>query len=164
MSAADRTLGFSWPVLVALAALAAPRIVLHDLGVIEECSVVNGLFVFIPPACWIAAVLWKRPPRPFATVVVIGAIYGVFLAIGHQLLWDAAFGGNTPTLGGNLAGIDPGTQEVAVRVASVLSSLVTGTLVGVVAAAVALLLSRVLPAPHAEQRSGSGPTPGRDAQ
>ena len=164
MSAADRTLGFSWPVLVALAALAAPRIVLHDLGVIEEGSVVNGLFVFIPPACWIAAVLWKRPPRPFATVVVIGAIYGVFLAIGHQLLWDAAFGGNTPTLGGNLAGIDPGTQEVAVRVASVLSSLVTGTLVGVVAAAVALLLSRVLPAPHAEQRSGSGPTPGRDAQ
>ena len=164
MSAADRTLGFSWPVLVALAALAAPRIVLHDLGVIAEGSVVNGLFVFIPPACWIAAVLWKRPPRPFATVVVIGAIYGVFLAIGHQLLWDAAFGGNTPTLGGNLAGIDPGTQEVAVRVASVLSSLVTGTLVGVVAAAVALLLSRVLPAPHAEQRSGSGPTPGRDAQ
>ena len=164
MSAADRTLGFSWPVLVALAALAAPRIVLHDLGVIEEGSVVNGLFVFIPPACWIAAVLWKRPPRPFATVVVIGAIYGVFLAISHQLLWDAAFGGNTPTLGGNLAGIDPGTQEIAVRVASVLSSLVTGTLVGVVAAAVALLLSRVLPAPHAEQRSGSGPTPGRDAQ
>ena len=164
MSAADRTLGFSWPVLVALAALAAPRIVLHDLGVIAEGSVVNGLFVFIPPACWIAAVLWKRPPRPFTTVVVIGAIYGVFLAIGHQLLWDAAFGGNTPTLGGNLAGIDPGTQEVAVRVASVLSSLVTGTLVGVVAAAVALLLSRVLPAPHAEQRSGSGPTPGRDAQ
>jgi hypothetical protein len=162
VSAADRTLGFSWPVLVALAALAAPRIVLHDLGVIEEGSVVNGLFVFIPPACWIAAVLWKRPPRPFTTVAVVGAIYGVFLAIGHQLLWDAAFGG--PTLGGNLAGSDPGTQEVAVRVASVLSSLVTGTLVGVVAAAVALLLSRVLPAPHAEQRSGSGPTPGRDAQ
>lgn len=164
MSAADRTPGFSWPVLVALAALAAPRVVLHDLGVIEEGSVVNGLFVFIPPACWIAAVLWKRPPRPFTTVVVIGAIHGVFLAIGHQLLWDVAFGGNTPTLGGNLAGMDPGTQEVAVRVASVLSSLVTGTLVGVVAAAVALVLSRVLPAPHAEQRSGSGPTPGRGAQ
>jgi hypothetical protein len=164
VSAADRTLGSSWPVLVALAALAAPRVVLHDLGVIEEGSVVNGsvvngLFVFIPPACWIAAVLWKRPPRPFTTVVVIGAICGVFLAIGHQLLWDAAFAGNAPTLGGNLAGIDPGTQEIAVRVASVLSSLVIGSLVGVVAAAVALLLSRVLPAPHAGQRSGSGPTP-----
>lgn len=164
MSAADRTLGFSWPVLVALAALAAPRIVLHDLGVIEEGSVVNGLFVFVPPACWIAAVLWKRPPRPFTTVVVIGAIYGVFLAIGHQVLWDAAFDGDAPALGGSLAGIDAGTLEIAVRVASVLSSLVTGTLVGVVAAAVALLLSRVLPAPPAGQRSGSGPTPGGAAQ
>jgi hypothetical protein len=62
VSAADRTLGFPWPVLVALAALAAPGVVLHDLGVIEEGSVVNGLFVVIPPACWIAAVLWKRSP------------------------------------------------------------------------------------------------------
>ena len=48
MSAARRTLGFSWPALVALAALAAPRVVLHDLGVIEEGSLVNGLFVFVP--------------------------------------------------------------------------------------------------------------------
>ena len=115
--------------------------------------------MFIPTACWIAAVLWKRPPRPFTTVVVIGAIYGLFLAIGHQLLWDAAFAGHAPTLGGSLAGIDSGAQEIAVRVASVLFSLVTGTLVGVVAAAVALLLGRVLPAPHTGQRSGSAPTP-----
>jgi hypothetical protein len=155
VSAADRTLGFSWPVLVALAALAAPRVVLHDLGVIEEGGVVNGLFVFLPPACWIAAVLWKRPPRPFATVVVIGAIYGVFLAIGHQLLWDAAFEGNAPTLGGNLTGIDPGSQEIVLRAAAVLSSLVTGTLVGVVTAAVVLLLRRVVPAPRVGHRSGS---------
>ena len=155
MSAAVRPLGFSWPVLVALAALAAPRVVLHDLGALEEGSVVNGLFVFLPPAGWIAAVLWKRPPRPFATVVVIGAIYGVFLALGHQLLWDAAFGGNAPTLGGNLAGMDPGTQEIALRAAAVLSSLVTGTLVGVVTAAVALLLCRVVPAPRAGYRSGA---------
>ncbi len=85
MSAARRSPGFSWPALVALAALAAPRIVLHDLGVVEEGGVVNGLLVVVPPACWIAAVWWERPPRPFATMVVIGAIYGVFLAAGHQL-------------------------------------------------------------------------------
>ena len=155
MSAAGRPLGFSWPVLVALAALAAPRVVLHDLGAIEEGSVVNGLFVFLPPACWITAVLWRRPARPFATVVVIGAIYGVFLAVGHQLLWDAAFEGNAPTLGGNLTGIDPGTQEIVLRTAAVLSSLVTGTFVGVVAAAVVLLLCRVVPASPAGHRSGS---------
>ncbi len=32
MSAGRRTLGFPWPALVALAALAAPRVVLHDLA------------------------------------------------------------------------------------------------------------------------------------
>ncbi|MCV2489868.1 hypothetical protein OF117_10890 [Geodermatophilus sp. YIM 151500] len=144
MSTARRSLGFSWPVLVGLAALAAPRVVLHDLGVIEEGSVVNGLFVFVPPVCWIAVVLWKRPPRPFATVVVIGVLYGVFLAVGHQVLWAAAFAGDPPVLGGNLAGIDPATQEVVLRTAAVLSSLVTGALVGVVTAVVTTALRRAL--------------------
>jgi hypothetical protein len=146
MSAARRALGFSWPALVGLAALAAPRVVLHDLGVIEEGTVVNGLFVVVPPVCWIAAVLWRRPPRPFLALVVIGALYGVFIALGHQLLWEAAFGGATPALGGSLAGMDPAAQEGLLRGAAVVSSLVTGTLVGVVTGAVALLLHRLVPA------------------
>ena len=141
----SRALGFSWPVLIGLATLAAPRVVLHDLGIIEEGSFVNGLFVFVPPAVWIAAVLWRRPRRPFATVVVIGAVYAVFLALGHQLLWDSAFGGAAPVLGGDLAGMDPAAQEGVLRAAAAVSSLVTGTLVGVVAGAVALLLLRVVP-------------------
>ena len=57
MSGSRRALGFAWPVLVALAALAAPRVVLHDLGIVEEGSVANGLLVFVPPALWIAAVV-----------------------------------------------------------------------------------------------------------
>jgi hypothetical protein len=150
----ERALGFSWPVLVGLAALAAPRVVLHDLGVIEEGSVVNGLLVFVPPAVWIAAVLRRRPRRPFATVVVIGAIYAVFLALGHQLLWNSAFGGVAPTLGETLAAMDPAAQEGLLRTAALVSSLVTGTLVGVVAGAVALLLLRVVPAPPGSRTGG----------
>ncbi|QJY46105.1 hypothetical protein [Pseudonocardia broussonetiae] len=145
-------LGFSWPALVGLAALAAPRVVLHDLGVVEEGTLLTGLLVVVPPACWVAAVLWWRPPRPFATVVVVGALYGVLLAAGHQLLWDAALGGRTPPLGGALAGTGPAVAEVLLRAAAVVSSLVTGTLVGVVAGAVALLLRRVA----GEDRSGTG--------
>ena len=156
MSTARRVLGFSWPVLIAFAALAAPRVVLHDLGILEEGSVVNGLFVLAPPACWVAAVLWKRPPRPFATVVVIGALYGVFLAIGHQVLWDATLGADTASLGGNLSGIGPAVQEGVLRAAAIVSSLVTGILVGVVTAAVALLLHRTRTAVRA--RHGTGPT------
>lgn len=144
MSSGRTALGFAWPVLAALAALAAPRVVLRDLGIVEEGTFVNGLLVFVPPACWIAAVLWRRPFRPFLAVVVIGALYGVFLAAGHQPLWDTAFAGAPPALGG----FDP-AGEALVRTASVLSSLVTGTLVGVVAGAVALLLDRLV-------RTGSG--------
>ncbi|WP_448609247.1 hypothetical protein [Geodermatophilus sp. URMC 60] len=156
MSTARRVLGFSWPVLIALAALAAPRVVLHDLGILEEGSAVNGLFVFAPPACWIATVLWKRPPRPFATVVVIGTLYGVLPAIGHQVLWDATSGAGTASLGGDLGGIDPAVQEGLLRVAVIVSSLVTGVLVGGVTAAVALLLHRIGTAVRA--RHGTGPT------
>lgn len=134
MTATRRALGFSWPVLVMLAALAAPRVVLHDLGVVDEGGLANALLVFVPPGCWIAAVLWRRPARPFLTVVVIGAVYGVFLAAGHQILWDTALGGMAPTLGG----------EAVLRSAAIVSSLVTGTLVGVLAGAVALLLDRVV--------------------
>lgn len=149
MSGSRRALGFAWPVLVALAALAAPRVVLHDLGIVEEGSVANGLLVFVPPALWIAAVVWRRPARPFLTVVVIGAVYGVFLAAGHQALWHVAFDGGAPTL----AGVDPTSGELVVRAFAVVSSLVTGTLVGVVAGAVALLLIRVVPADSGGDRS-----------
>ena len=162
MSDGERTLGFSWPVLVALSALAAPRVVLHDLDVITEGSFVNGLFVFVPPVCWVAAVLWRRPARPFTTVVVIGALYGVFLAVGHQLLWDAAFGGVAPTLGGSLGGIDPATAEAILRTETVVVSLLTGTLVGVITGGVALVIGRIVPAPATEHRTRAGaPRSGR---
>lgn len=146
MTGRVRPLGFSWPVLVGLAALAAPRVVLHDLDLVQEGTPVNALLVFGPLVCWIAAVLWRRPPRPFLTVVVIGAVYGVFLAAGHQLLWNAAFDGAGPSLGGNLADVDPAVQEVLLRTAAVLSSLVTGVVVGVLTGAVAALLCRLVPA------------------
>ena len=147
----QRALGFSWPALVGLAALAAPRVVLHDLGVIEEGSFVNGLFVFVPLACWIAAVVWRRPPRPFLTTVVLGVIYGVFLAAGHMLFWDDVFEGGSLTSGGPLVDVDPSTQEAFLRVHVVVSSLLTGTAVGVITGAVALVLLRVV-RPRSERR------------
>ncbi|RBQ12727.1 MULTISPECIES: hypothetical protein [Micromonospora] len=142
MSGARRTLGFSWPALVALAVLAAPRVALHDLGVVPEGTIVAALLAVGPPLCWVAAVLWRRPPRPFLTLVVVGALYGVFLAVGHQVFWDSSLGMDAP----GLAGLAPKAREALLRGAAVMSSLVTGTVVGVVAGAVALLLGRLLPA------------------
>lgn len=139
MNRAAGARGFTWPVLIALAALATPRVVLHDLHLVEEGSFTNGLLVFVPPACWVAAVVWRRPARPFATAVTVGAIYGVFLAVIHQLLWDAALP----------AGIDLPAVVVA-RTAAVFSSLAVGTLIGVVVGAVAAGLCRLTAAdrPH----------------
>lgn len=132
-----KNLGFPWPVLIGLAALAVPRVVLHDLRVIQEGTLVNGLFVFVPAICWVIAVLVWRPPRPFLTVVVIGALYGVFLAATHQLLWDQALAGATPS---------PDVPVGVLRTAAVLSSLATGVVTGVVCGAVAAGLCRLIPA------------------
>ncbi|MGC4894657.1 hypothetical protein [Micromonospora sp. DT31] len=143
MTAARRTLGFSWPALVALAALAAPRIALHDLDVVPEGTVVAALLAVGPPLCWIAAVVWRRPPRPFLTAGVIGVLYGVFLAVGHQVFWDSSLGMDAA----GLAGLAPGAREALLRGAAVVASLFTGAAVGMIAGGFAVLLCRLLPAP-----------------
>ncbi|HIW90651.1 MAG TPA: hypothetical protein H9870_03185 [Candidatus Corynebacterium avicola] len=137
-------LGFSVPVLVLLAALGAPRVVLHDLDVIHEGTFLNSLFVFVPPLIWIIATVAARIPRPFLTNIVVGVLYGAFLLLGHQIFWDSAFGGDPPALGGNLSDIDPVIEDVILRVFSGLSSLVTGAVVGVVTGAVAAIAARLL--------------------
>ena len=80
------TLGLSVPAIVLLAVLAVPRVVTHDLGVFPEGSPVNWLLVFVPPAIWLAVVLGLRARRPFLTLAAVGLVYGVMLAVGHQLL------------------------------------------------------------------------------
>ncbi|SIO86400.1 hypothetical protein [Nocardiopsis sp. JB363] len=146
--------GLSFPILVLLALIAAPRVVLHDLGVIEEGTFVNALFVFVPPLVWIVVVLWRRLPHPFLTLLVVGVLYGVMLMLGHQLLWTAAHEGAPPTLGGNLADLSPGVQQGIIRVFAALSSLVTGTVVGALCGLVAWAASKALPKP-ATMRPGT---------
>ncbi|MFS1299984.1 hypothetical protein [Streptosporangium longisporum] len=135
--------------LIGLALLAVPRVVLHDLDVIQEGTFVNALFVFVPPIVWIAVVLVRRVPSPFMTLLVVGALYGVFLALGHQLLWDVAWGDDPPALGGTLSGLAPGTQAVIIRVFSAVGSVVTGVVVGAACGLVAWAAGRVLRRTHA---------------
>ena len=137
--------GLSPPVLILLAALAAPRVILHDLGLIGEGTFVNALFVFVPPLVWIAVVLGRRAPNPFVTLLVVGALYGLMLVIGHQVLWNVAWEGEPPRLGGSLSALPPLAHEVITRGAAVVSGLVTGTVVGALAGLVALAGSRILP-------------------
>ncbi|WP_258132353.1 hypothetical protein [Microbacterium sp. MYb62] len=105
---------------------------LHDLGLVQERTVVNAVLVFVPPLIWIGVVLVFRVRAPFLTLLVVGAFYGVFLALGHQLLWDIAWGDSPPRLGGNLAGLDTTAQSLILRFFAVVSSLFTGVIVGAI--------------------------------
>lgn len=145
-------LGLPFVALVALALLAAPRVVLHDLGIIQEGTFVNSLFVFVPPLVWIAVVLWRRAPNPFLTLLVVGALYGVFLMLGHQILWNTAWDGAPPTLGGNLSELSPVAQETIMRGFAAMGSLVTGTLAGALSGLVAWGAGKAI---HRGERPGA---------
>ena len=137
-------LGLSLLVIVLLAAIAAIRVPLHDLGIVEEGSVLAGLLVFVPLAVWVIVALRSRVPNPLLTLTVVGFAYAVMLAVVHQLFWGSAFGGGPPSLGGNLEGVlAPGVEAAVFRVFAVFSSLVTGTLVGAVTGAVAWAIGRL---------------------
>lgn len=130
--------------LIGLALLGIPRVVLHDLHLLHEGTVVNAVFVFVPLIVWIVVVLWRRVPNAFVTVLVIGAFYGVLLALGHQLLWGISFGDSPPRLGGNLANLDPSIQEMIMRFFAAMSSLFTGVVVGAITGLVAWGLQAIL--------------------
>ncbi|MER7080900.1 hypothetical protein SAMN02982929_00093 [Saccharopolyspora kobensis] len=137
--------------IIGLAALGVPRVIAHDLRLVGP--VVNALLVFVPIAVWLLYVLWRRVPNPFRTLLGIGFAYGLMLAVAHQLLWEHAYAGNPPSLGGNLAGILPGTAEVVLmRGFAFVSSVATGTAVGAALGAVGWGLARLIPGHSPEKR------------
>lgn len=139
-----RRLGLPLVAIIGLALLTAPRVVLHDLGLIHEGTGVNALFVFLPPVVWIVVTLAAKVPRPFVTILAIGICSGLFLALGHQLLWGVAFADSPPRLGGNLADLDPALQAIVFRSFAALSSIITGAVVGAITGLVAWGLSALL--------------------
>lgn len=148
-------LGLSLPAITGLALLAIPRVVAHDLG--GAGPVLNSVLTFGPIAVWLVVVLWRRVPNAFVTLVAIGAAYGLLLGVAHQVFWSTAFGGESPSLGGNLAGVlDPGAEGILLRVVAFASSLMTGIFVGAIAGAVGWALARVVPGFRPRQRTRDG--------
>ncbi|WP_198671461.1 hypothetical protein [Desertihabitans aurantiacus] len=137
-------LGLPVAAVAGLALLGAPRVVLHDLDVLHEGTALNAVFVFAPPLVWVLVVLLTRVATPFRALLAVGAGYGVLLAVIHQLLWARAFAGAPPQLGGTLADLDPAAQEALLRGTAVVSSLVTGLVVGALTGLVALALTALL--------------------
>ena len=143
-AAPRRGLGLSLPTVVLLAAIAAIRVPLHDLGLVQEGSAAAGLLVFVPLAIWVGVVLRRRVPNPLLTLTVVGLAYAAMLATMHQLFWGAAFGGDPPSLGGKLEGaLAPGVETAVFRVSAFFSSLLTGTVVGALTGVVAWAIRRL---------------------
>lgn len=130
-------LGLPVYAIIGLALLAAPRVVLHDLDLISEGTVLNAVFVFLPPVIWIVVAVLARARNPFLTLLAVGACYGLFLAVGHQVFWGASFGDSPPQLGGNLANLDPGLESLIVRSFAAVSSVFTGVIVGAITGLIA---------------------------
>ncbi|MEU4689547.1 hypothetical protein [Actinoplanes sp. NPDC023714] len=111
---------------VPLGLLAVPRAVLHDLDLVHEGTAVNAALVFVPLLIWIlVAVL--RAGNPFLTLLAAGGVYGVCLAVVHNVFWSPA----------------PGAGELLLRVAMTVSSLFTGVAVGALCGVIAWGLARV---------------------
>lgn len=136
--------GLPWWAIIGLACLAVPRVILHDLHILEEGTWLNAVFVWVPPFLWILLVVVKRVPRPFLALLAVGVVYGVLLATTHLLLWDQAFADGTPQLGGNLADLNPLAQALIVKTFAALNSGITGTLVGVVCGLIATGLHKLV--------------------
>lgn len=142
----SRPLGFSVPALFGLALLGLPRVILHDLRVIEEGSPITWLLALGPLAVWIAVAVAKRVSKPFLTLLVVGAIFGVMLMVTHQILWVSAYAGNPPALGeGPLASLLP-------RLASIPSGIIVGTAMGAISGLIAWAVQKA---------TGRTATPGR---
>ncbi len=124
-------LGLSVLALIGLAALGVPRVILHDLHVIEEGSAITWLLALGPIALWITIAVIKRVPNPFLTVLVIGAIFGTMLVVTHQVLWDSAFQGNPPSIGNESA------ATLIPRLAAIPSGLFTGAMIGAIGGLIA---------------------------
>lgn len=129
--------------IVALAATAAVRAPLHDLGVIDEGSPLTAVLAVVTLVLWVVTVLWWRSERPLLALTTVGLTYGVMLAVVHQVFWTQAFGGDPPALGDNLEGVLPPTVEaLLLRAAAVPSGLVTGTVLGLLTGTVAWAIGR----------------------
>ena len=127
-----------------LAALTLPRVVAHDLRLIEIDSPAYTVLAVAPLLIWLLVAILRKTQRPFFDFLVLGLVYGLFLGLTHQILWDASWAGNPPHMGGNLAGkFNPLVESLILRAFALGSSIVTGLVFGAAFGIVAFVAMKV---------------------
>lgn len=129
-------LGLPVLVILGLAAIAVPRALVHDFAP-GAAAVLSPLLAIVPALVWIVvAAVWSR--RPLLSLVVAGGIYGVALAVVHNIAWSSVFADGSPQLGGALTGaLSPMAEETIGRGAATISSILTGAAMGLVCGLIA---------------------------
>jgi hypothetical protein len=131
-------------ILMVLAALSIPRIVLHDMHAVELDSFPYAMIAATPLIVYAGVALVLKGWRPFYTFMVLGVFLGITLAITHQLTWTTSWGENPPVLGGKLEGVlDPSVEGFVVRLFAVVSSLMTGLVMGAALGLIAIAAQRL---------------------
>ena len=129
--------------MLALVSLALPRTILEDLDVVApERSWLYFVLALTPFAVWLAVAILRETSRPLMDYVVLGVLYGLSLALVHQLLWDAgaSLGQQPPAAAVSFAAdFDPSVRELAVRAYTVGISMVIGIGTGIALGVVAMV-------------------------
>ena len=119
--------------------LALPRVIVHDLHLFPFDSIEYKILTIVPFATWALYALFGKSKRPIYDFLILGTLFGLMLAITHQLTWDASWGSNPPHLQGNLeAKLDPMIESLLLRSAAFMSSIFTGIAFGGTCSLVAL--------------------------
>lgn len=129
--------------IVILALLGLPRIVLHDLSIIEEGSLVNSILVFGPVVIWFLYILVRNQEVPVWSIFILSCFYGLILALTHQILWDESFPDGVK-LGGNLSHISIEVSTVIARFLALMSSLTTGLVLALILSGIMWVSSKVM--------------------
>jgi len=127
--------GVSAPALAGLAALGVPRVVVHDVDLGGDALTV--VLAIGPLGAWLLMLIRLRRGSVMGTGLALGGLFGLALAVTHQVLWDEAFNGREPRLGGGLGDLPDWAHAAITRgagfAASVAAGLATGAAVGAVA-------------------------------
>lgn len=129
--------------IVILALLGLPRIVLHDLSIIEEGSLVNSILVFGPVVIWFLYILVRNQEAPVWSIFILSCFYGLILALTHQIFWHESFPEGVK-FGGNLSHILIEVSTVIARVFALISSLTTGLVLALILSGIMWVSCKVM--------------------
>jgi hypothetical protein len=124
--------------MLGLAAIGLPRVILHDLHIIDSANPLSAILALGPVAIWVAVAVVRKIDRPFLTVFTIGLMFSVLLVLTHQVLWGSIYAGNPDFLGSGPA------SEIVLRLAVLPGGLFAGAALGALGGLIAWAIQRGL--------------------